>query len=101
MSIPAFNRFLLIEKICPFCIKYFPIINRINANLPPENRIRIIDTTDFENWGVQLNPIIERIEYEGTPTLYIDGIEISGATTSYWIEGFLKAYLKEEFLIQD
>lgn len=95
------NRFLLVEKICPFCIKYFPIINRINSNLPPKKRIKIIDTTDFEQFGVQLNPIIEKIEYEGTPTLMIDGIKVEGATSPMWIEGFLKSYLKEEFLIAD
>lgn len=93
------QRFLIVESGCPFCAKYFPVIQKINMLLSPERRIKIINVNELE-WNINFSPIIDLVKWKGTPFLYISGIVSEGITTKEYAEGFLMAVLEKEFLIQ-
>lgn len=91
-------RILLKKRQCPICINYLGVVQRINARLPIDKRIQVVDTSDYEEHGINLSPIINHLQWSGTPTLFINGIKVVGATTKEHIRGFLESFLKEEFL---
>ena len=77
----------------------------MNMRLPPEGRIIVIDTTNYEEYGINEHPIINKIKYEGTPTLYLEGvggskkaIVVTGMTSKEYAETFLKTLLENEFI---
>ena len=93
-------RQLLKKRGCPICISYLGVIQRVNVRLPVEKRIQIVDTSDYEEHDVNLSPIVNHLKWEGTPTLFLDGIKVVGMTTPWYVEGFLTGYFEErgEFL---
>lgn len=86
------KRILFVAANCPHCGKYLSVLPRINAELEPERRIRIVDVAD-------LDPVVDSfrklLREHGTPLLYLGGVVISGMTTEEFAEGFLKGFLKE------
>lgn len=89
-------RVLLIQDGCPFCRKYLGFIQKFNATLPPEKRIMVENITEYEKYGILLNPILKKIQYKGTPTLYIDGVVLEGITTVHYLKGFLNKLMDDE-----
>lgn len=78
---------------CPFCSMIKPVVAKINTQLSPENRIRIIDLTS-EDFGIKLHQITNRINIENTPFLYLDGICMEGITSEEYAENYIKQYLR-------
>ena len=79
------------------------IIARINAKLPIDKRIMVVDISENP-----FHPLIKALRdsfiqygsYPPTPYLYLDGIAIIGITTEEFAEGLLEGYLKKEFIIK-
>lgn len=94
------QHFLLVERDCPHCRLYLGVVQRINAKLPPDKRIIVLDTTEFqtEGIGVAFDPVVEEIKWEDTPHLYLDGTVIVGMTTPVYAEWYLNGRLKNEFV---
>ena len=92
------KHFLLIEKGCEHCLKWVGIVERINQMLPPYQRIKVVDTTEFQNWNSVIDPVILGIKWESTPLLYLDGTVVDGITTRIYAESYLLGRLKTEFM---
>ena len=88
------QHFLIEQKGCPYCRLYKGVVEKFNAIVKPENRIRVLDVTDEMYFGVKLHPILDSFQWKGTPTLYLNGIVIEGALSKWDIIGRLKAYFE-------
>ena len=91
------GRILLVQQGCHHCKLYLGIIEEFNLLLHPEKRIQVIDVYDAWNYGVDLDPIVNHLDLNGTPTLYLGGknpVMLEGVTTRPYLVGFLKGYLK-------
>ena len=96
------GRFLFIKSDCPYCSLYKKFIFKLNNELKPEKRIRIIDCTRYDLYGVCDNPIIKIFErhLESYPTLFIDGSKKVGANSVLECKAWLKARLFTDFYFE-
>lgn len=69
-------RYLIVNNMsCPYCPKWYNIVEEINAMISPEERINIIDTSEYDEYNINLYPILNRLGYGtkkgiiGVPTL--------------------------------
>lgn len=92
------NRFVVVRRDCPHCKCYLRVIQEINALLPPEKRISYIEVTDAEDYNFH-EPLLTKIKYPGTPTLFMDGIRVVGMTSPFFAKEFLFRLVKEELLL--
>ena len=86
------HNFLIIQSGCPYCRLYHGVIEKFNAVVNPKNRIQVLDVTDEMKFGQKFYPILDFIDWKGTPTLYLNGIVVEGALSKYDIIGRLNAY---------
>ncbi len=93
------NRFLLVRSGCPHCREFLKAIRIVNLKLPLEKKIKIIDCAEWENYGIIIEPVMEKFEKdglkEGYPLCFIDGIIIEPAP-----KDVLKVYV-EKLLEED
>ena len=61
------------QSSCVFCPDLKGVVEEINVLLAPEKRINIIDVTWDWGFNVILNPILNHVDIDATPTLYLDG----------------------------
>ena len=90
-------RVVFVRRDCGFCKMYLRIIQEFNFQLAPENRIASYDVTDAEDRGFD-DPFIKKYLYDGTPTLFFDGIKIVGATTREYIKETIYQLVKKELI---
>jgi thiol-disulfide isomerase/thioredoxin len=96
------SRLLFTVDFCHYCRMYLGVIERINANLPVNKRIELINCSYYHDYGIVTDPRIPIFlkYYEGSyPTLFINGHCLRGANSSEEIVAWLKSRLKEEFII--
>lgn len=86
------NRYLLVKRGCPYCLDFAKAVRIINMKLSMEKRIQIIDCWLWEEYGVKLEPIMDKFKKdglaEGFPFCFIDGLIVEPAPTDV-----LKVYL--------
>jgi glutaredoxin len=93
------SRLLFYKSGCPHCAILMKFVERINSKLPIEKRIRLVDCTLAEEFGMS-NPLIDLFQehFTGFPTIFLDGIKIDGSNTQIEAETFLTTYLQQEFI---
>jgi hypothetical protein len=87
---------------CPRCRILCEFIERINQKLPINERIRIVNCTYYQKYGIIDNPLIQLYSksFEGYPTIFLkNGIKIDGANTRIESEIFLKTILQDMYII--
>src|SRR3990167_4996689 len=94
------QRVLFIIQGCHHCRKIMEFIERINMKLPIDKRIKLVDCTLSQNYGIIDNPLIEVYakHFDGFPSLFIGSLKIVGANSRIEIESYLTALLEEEFI---
>ncbi len=95
------SRFTIVEEGCPACLILKRIIPDINANLPIDKRIRIIDNTSFEIHGIKSDLIQDKLkdeDFDRYPLTYIDGALIIGAEEEKFMRHRLKKLVGDDFL---
>ena len=97
------TRFLMTKLGCPFCLQMVKVISKINLRLQMDRRIHIIDCWEYEEFGLNKIPLIQKLHKEGLkhgyPFLYLDGCVIEPAPTNEMMKILLEEYLKEDFII--
>lgn len=95
-------RVLFIRSSCPHCRLYCKFIERLNANLPIEKRIRIVDA-EMTKYKIVENQLISLFDksLDGFPCLFIDGIKKSGINSTYEARAWLESYLNSDFVITE
>ena len=86
------QRFLIVERGCPNCKKYLGVVEEINLHLEIKNQIKIYDETDTK-FGVVRNQITSLVDWEGFPTLFLDGYVKVGVISKDDAKNFLLGYL--------
>lgn len=76
---------------CNHCPVYYNVVSDINMRLPPRKEIKIVEANSNHS-------LAERIDPEGTPYLYIDGMVKMGALKEAGVRGWLKGLLEDEFI---
>ncbi|MEM3075069.1 MAG: hypothetical protein QW727_03970 [Candidatus Pacearchaeota archaeon] len=97
------NRVIFILQGCYYCRKVMPIIERINMKLPIDKRIKIIDCSLYNNYGIIDNPLIEMYgkHFDGFPTLFIGNLKISGANTIEEYYYYLNPLLEGDYMVPE
>lgn len=96
------TRFVIVKARCPICRQMVKVINMINLRLPIEKRIRIVDYHDWEEFGLDNNPLFSKIEEElpdkeyPYPFLYIDGIVTEPAPNEELFKIYLQSFLSKD-----
>ena len=87
-------RVLLKRSYCSYCRNWKGVVEKINLRLPPRKKIRIVDTTLYDKYGIVTDNVINEIKWEGTPHLHIDGVDYTGALSRWSVEAWLVGFLK-------
>jgi len=93
-----------IVQECARCRILCEFIERINMKLPINERIRIIDCTYYQKYGIIDNPLIAIYDksFSGFPTIFLkNGIKINGTNTRIESETFLKTLLQDMYVIKE
>lgn len=95
------SRVLIVKDGCPKCMKWKKFIERINAEVKLDKRIKIIDATKFEQIGFTDDPLLKIFEpyYEGYPTLFFNGVKLMGANSQIELEAYINAALRNDFIV--
>lgn len=94
------GRFLFIRDGCDACKKWKQFIYFLNAELKLNKRIRVIDCTNYHDYGIIDNPIIKLFdEYiDDYPTLIIEGERKVGTNSLIECKAWLKTRLFNDFI---
>jgi len=96
------SRVLFVVDDCPHCAVWKKFIRKFNMNLKPNKRIRVIDCTSYDMYGICSDPIIKLYEdmIDGYPILFIGDSKKDGAETIEECKAWLFARLFEDFIFQ-
>lgn len=98
------SRFLLAIRGCGHCLQAKKAVNSVNCLLPVDKRIRIIDCTSYQEFGLNNIPILKVFSKmgleEGYPFLYIDGAVVEPAPNSYFLKKYLLSFFEQELIIE-
>lgn len=86
------NRLLFVTYNCPFCRKYYGVVEDVNRRLKPENAIRKVHVEQPEPIVDKFMPYLKKY---GTPFLYMNGYVVAGMSTEEFVKGFLVGFLKK------
>lgn len=95
-------RILFYKDGCHRCrILYF--IPRINEKLPPGKKIKMIECTAYDRYGIPTDPlqILFSKLFTGYPTAFIDGEIIDGANSKIESEEYFQSLLEDDFEIPE
>ena len=93
------GRFLFVVNNCPYCLVWKEFIDRINLELAFDKMIRVIDCSEYYEFGIS-NSIIKLFDkyVQGQfPVLFVDGIRKDGTHTVIEAEAWLRAFLHDDF----
>ena len=98
------SRLLFTINDCEHCKLYLRFIQRINAKLPLDKRITVINCSNYHDYDIiddRRIPIF--INYYGGsyPTLFINGGIIKGANSQAELEAWIKARLEYDFVLEE
>ena len=94
------GRFLFVVEDCPHCAVWKKFIRLFNMQLRPEKRIKVIDCTYYDVFGISTDPIIELYENKlnSYPTLFIGDSKKEGAESVTECQSWLFARLFKDFI---
>lgn len=89
---------------CPHCREYARFIESFNLKLPLEKKIKVVDCTNYYDFGIMEDPIFKAFKHEISktntfPILFFEGgVLHSSGISKEQAENFIKALVKDEFL---
>lgn len=103
MNSEMFNkrRILFFIQGCSYCRRILEIIPRINARLPIHKRIKLIDCTYYQRYGILTDPLIALYakNFTGYPTLFIGPTKTEGFHSKIESEIYMYSHVDKEFII--
>lgn len=97
------GRFLFTVDGCPHCREWHEFIHWVNYQLNWDKQIKIIDCTEFHDFGIIRDPIIKLFNpyVKGNyPTLFIDGEKKSGSNTPIESKTWIISRLFDDFYFE-
>lgn len=88
---------------CSHCRILLEFIESINFKLPIDKRIKVVDCTLYQSYGIVTDNLILLYSkyFDGYPTLFIGNTKISGSHTRIEYETYLHDLLEDEFVIKE
>lgn len=83
-------RVLFVKPGCNVCKVWKQVVEEANIYLPPAGRIRLID-------AYSKHPLLNNLGIRSFPTMIIDGIWVTTASTEAGSAAWLKGLLEDEF----
>lgn len=90
-----------IKSRCPHCKLVLNPVNKINMNLPINKRINMIDSIYWENFGINVSPIMSKLKFDGYPTLFLSGTKVNHPLTSKQLKNFLDGYFEKDKVLAE
>jgi hypothetical protein len=86
---------------CSHCKIVSKFIEQINMKLPMHKRIRLVECTFYQKYGVITDPLIALFSksFNGFPSIFLDGIKMEGANTKEESMAYLNAFLEDDYII--
>lgn len=94
-------RIAIVKMSCPACLELKKVLPAINMRLPLEKKIRIIDNTSLEVFGIKNDFIQDKLDdenFQAYPIVYIDGAMIIGAVESYLLKIHIEQIVSEDLI---
>lgn len=96
------NRLIVIRRGCPHCAIAMKAIVFINARLPQDKQIEVMDNFEWEEFGFDSYPIIAKLldpkTFDGYPYIYLDGTVVEPALSDL-LKITMAAILKEDLVL--
>jgi hypothetical protein len=94
------TRVLFVIDRCPYCAIWKEFIDRLNVNLPIQKRIKVIDCTFQNQFGMIEHPLIKVFDkyLDSYPVLFFEGQKITETNSRVEIEAWLKTRMRDEFM---
>jgi len=89
-------RWYLQQSLCSGCIPQEGVVEEINIHLPPEKKIRSINVLWDFNYNINLNPEINMLNCDATPSIFLNGRLKEGHGGRAYFKGFLKGYFEKK-----
>ena len=92
---------MFVKSRCPHCRHTLMPVTKINMNLPMNKRIDIIDSMYWENFGINVHPIMNKLKFDGYPTIFAEGFKISHSLSSDQLKSFLDGFFEGDKIIAE
>lgn len=87
-------RLVYVEQFCNYCPKWRKMIHRFNKKLhPAAEKITVVPVESTM-------PELNFKQTQVTPEVYIDGVMITGITSTAYAWGYLEGLLEDEMILQ-
>ena len=87
-------RWNLYSPLCNGCIPQEGVVEEINSLLSPNKRIRNINVLWDFNYEINLNPEINMLNSNATPSIFLNGNLQEGFGGRAYFKGLLKGYFE-------
>ena len=89
-------RWYLNQAFCGGCIPQEGVVEEVNSLLPPNKRIRSINVLWDFNYDFKLNPELNMLKCDVTPSIFLNGRLQEGHGGKAYFKGFLKGYFERK-----
>ena len=92
---------LIYRTGCEHCLEYLRILDKVNVQLPLDKKIRPIDSFEFENFNIPIDPVAEKLVQEGFdayPFLFLGGVPFQGGSNAEQLLKMLLRFFKDDLL---
>lgn len=105
MNAEQYNKYniVFIKNGCDRCRVLCQFIHRLNIKLPINRRIRIINCSYSQQYGIIDDPLISLFDksFDSFPTLFIEGVKVVGVNSREEIETYLYTYFHNYFIVTE
>ena len=98
------DRTLLVLKNCPHCRVWLTFIGTLNAKLPLNKQIDVVEITNYYDYGIFDNPKISAYKKYLThsyPILFFEGVRLDSNASREELEAFARSLVHEDLQIQE
>lgn len=74
-------------------------VEETNTSMNIKNRIDTIDSYEWEHFKMSKHPIFHKLNFNGYPTMFIDGIKVTSPLSKSQIKSFLDGFTQKDKII--
>ena len=76
-------------------------VEEINSKVPFGKRIHTINCSDWENYGIKISPLQDKIpKFTGYPHIFLDINNVTNILSKDQIRAFLEGYFEKDKIIE-
>lgn len=74
-------------------------VQEINLKLPFGKKIDTIDLKDWENFGMKMDLSQNKLQFDGYPTLFVQGVKVSNILSKEQLRAFLNGFFQKDKIV--